>query len=70
VNTLTVMATESTRSSPRTCRRRSRQDTGIRFGIVEQHQFATLAITARRQPVAPLGVDQSKALWEHLKLPA
>lgn len=43
------------------------QDTGIRFGNVEAHQFAAIAVTAADGTTAPLGFEQSKALWEHLK---
>ncbi|MFH1575166.1 MAG: restriction endonuclease subunit R, partial [Acidobacteriota bacterium] len=42
-------------------------DTGIRFGIVEEHQFAAIAVTAPDGTATPLGVEQSKTLWEHLK---
>ena len=44
------------------------KDTGIRFGIVEQHQFAAIAVTGADGHAAPLGMEQSKALWEHLKV--
>ena len=46
VNTLTVVATESYRAVRREAfKRKSRQDTGIRFGIVEKHQFASIPVT-------------------------
>ncbi|MBS0228301.1 MAG: DEAD/DEAH box helicase family protein [Proteobacteria bacterium] len=67
VNRLTVIATESYQEFADNLQREIEADTGIRFGIVEQHQFATLAITAPDGTVAPLGVDQSKALWDHLR---
>ena len=42
-------------------------DTGIRFGIVEAHQFAAVTVTDAYGNKSPLGFEQSKALWEHLR---
>lgn len=67
VNRLTVIATESYQEFADNLQKEIEADTGIRFGIVEQHQFATIAITGADGKVTPLGVDQSKALWEHLR---
>lgn len=67
VNRLTVIATESYQEFADQLQKEIEADTGIRFGIVEQHQFATIAITTADGKVAPLGVDQSKALWDHLR---
>jgi type III restriction enzyme len=67
VNRLTVIATESYKEFADNLQKEIEADTGIRFGIVEQHQFATIAITTPDGKVAPLGVDQSKALWDHLR---
>lgn len=67
VNTLTVVATENYEEFAENLQKEIEADTGIRFGIVEQHQFAAIAVTASDGQTVPLGVDQSKALWEHLK---
>ncbi len=67
VNRLTVIATESYQEFAEKLQKEIEADTGIRFGIVEQHQFATIAIAMPDGKVAPLGVDQSKALWDHLR---
>jgi len=67
VNRLTVIATESYQAFADALQKEIEADTGIRFGIVEQHQFATIAIATPDGKVAPLGVDQSKALWDHLR---
>lgn len=67
VNRLTVIATESYQEFADNLQKEIEADTGIRFGIVEQHQFATIAITTPDGKVAPLGVEQSKTLWEHLR---
>ena len=67
VNTLTVIATESYEQFAERLQQEIEDETGLRFGIVEAHQFAGVtAIGADGQP-APLGFEQSKVLWEHLK---
>ncbi|MGD9851066.1 MAG: type III restriction-modification system endonuclease [Nitrospirales bacterium] len=67
VNTLTVIATESYEQFAEKLQKEIEDETGIRFGIVEAHQFAGVtAINADGQP-EPLGFDRSKKLWEHLK---
>ena len=67
INTLTVIATESYEQFAENLQKEIEQDTGIRFGIVETHQFAGIATTGPDGQPAPLGFDQSKVLWEHLK---
>lgn len=67
VNTLTVIATENYEQFAENLQKEIEAETGIRFGIVEQHQFAAIAVTGTDGLAAPLGVDQSKALWEHLR---
>lgn len=67
VNTLTVVATENYEQFAENLQKEIEKDTGIRFGIVEQHQFAVIAVTGADGHAAPLGMEQSKALWEHLK---
>jgi type III restriction enzyme len=67
VNTLTVIATENYEQFAENLQKEIEDDTGIRFGIVEPHQFATIAVTGADGSVISLGVEQSKALWEHLK---
>ncbi|TAN07334.1 MAG: restriction endonuclease subunit R [Rhodanobacteraceae bacterium] len=67
LNTLTVVATESYEDFAEKLQQEIEQETGIRFGIVEPHQFAGVVVTAKDGTETPLGIDQSKALWEHLK---
>ena len=67
VNTLTVVATESYEQFAENLQKEIEEETGIRFGIVETHQFAAVTVTAEDGTTAPLGVKQSKALWDHLK---
>jgi type III restriction enzyme len=67
VNTLTVIATESYEQFAESLQKEIEQDTGIRFGVVETHQFAGISTTGAKGQPAPLGFEQSKVLWEHLK---
>lgn len=67
VNTLTVIATESYEQFAENLQREIEADTGIRFGIVEFHQFAAITTLAADGTLAPLGVEQSTAIWDHLK---
>jgi len=67
INTLTVIATESYEQFAENLQKEIEDDTGIRFGIVEEHQFAGIAITDDAGKTVPLGFEQSKAIWNHLK---
>ena len=67
INTLTVIATENYEEFAENLQKEIEADTGIRFGIVEHHQFAAIAMTGADRQAVALGVDQSKALWEHLR---
>ena len=67
VNTLTVIATESYEQFADNLQKEIEADTGIRFGIVQEHQFATVVAKGEDGKEAPLGFDQSKVLWAHLK---
>jgi len=67
INTLTVVATESYEQFAYNLQKEIESDTGIRFGIVEQHQFAAIPVIDADGQIAPLGIEQSKELWEHLK---
>ncbi|SEJ66003.1 type III restriction enzyme [Pseudooceanicola nitratireducens] len=67
VNTLTVIATESYEQFADNLQKEIEADTGIRFGVVEKHQFANLAVTAEDGTTSPLGVDRSEEVWTYLK---
>ena len=67
INTLTVVATESYEHFAENLQKEIEDDTGIRFGIVEHHQFAGISVTGADGKSTPLGFDKSKQLWEHLK---
>lgn len=66
VNTLTVIATESYEQFAENLQKEIEQDTGIRFGVVEKHQFATITRTGEDGSMVQLGVEQSESLWTHL----
>ncbi len=67
VNTLTVIATESYEQFAENLQKEIEEDTGIRFGIVEKHQFAAIPVTDAAGKTTALGVAQSEAIWTHLK---
>lgn len=67
INTLTVIATESYEQFAENLQKEIEADTGIRFGIVEHHQFAGVTVTGTDGQPAPMGFDQSKTLWEYLR---
>lgn len=67
INTLTVIATESYEEFAENLQKEIEEDTGIRFGIVEAHQFATVVIVNEQGEAAPLGVEQSDKIWKFLK---
>lgn len=67
VNTLTVIATESYEQFAENLQKEIENDTGIRFGIVEKHQFANIAITGDDGTTSPLGVEKSEDVWNYLK---
>jgi len=66
VNMLTVIATERYESFAENLQKEIEADTGIRFGIVEEHQFAALAVQEGDGPAHALGVELSSVLWTHL----
>lgn len=66
VNTLTVIATESYQTFAENLQREIEKDTGVRFGVVEKHAFAAIAITDKEGDTKQLGFDQSEVLWKHL----
>ena len=67
VNTLTVVAMESYEEFAENLQREIEQDTGIRFGVVEDHQFAAIPIADEDGQMTPLGFEASKVLWNHLR---
>jgi len=62
-----VVANESYEAFAENLQREIEQDTGIRFGIVESHQFAPLPVLGADGQARAMGVDLSQQLWQHLK---
>lgn len=67
VNTLTVIATESYEQFAENLQKEIEQDTGIRFGIVEAHQFAAIPVVGVDGTTTVMGVESSKELWDYLQ---
>jgi len=67
VNTLTVVATEEYEKFAENLQREIEEDTGIRFGLVEKHQFAGIITSDEDGKPTALGVDQSEKIWNALK---
>lgn len=70
VNTLTVIATESYQEFAESLQKEIERDTGIQFGVVQDHEFAAIGIVQADGTQAPLGIEQSQTLWAHLKAKA
>ena len=66
-NTLTVIASESYEQFAENLQKEIEEDSGIRFGIVEKHQFASLQNPPGSGSQAVIGVEKSEVLWNHLK---
>ncbi|QXF12351.1 type III restriction-modification system endonuclease [Sphingopyxis terrae] len=67
INTLTVIATESYEAFAENLQKEIEADTGIRFGIVEKHQFAAIPVQQEDGTLAMLGFEESAAIHEYLK---
>ncbi len=67
VNTLTVMANESYEKFAEQLQKEIEQEEGIKFGIVEEHLFASIVVPLDEYTSEYLGADASKTLWNHLK---
>lgn len=63
-NTLTIIATESYQQFAENLQREIEEDTGIKFGIVERHQFANIPL---EDLTGPIGFEKSGDLWEFLR---
>lgn len=66
VNTLTVMANESYEDFVKQLQKEIEDEEGIRFGLVEQHQFANIVIAHEGEKPKFLGAEQSEQVWQHL----
>ena len=67
-NTLTVIARESYEEFAKELQREIAEDTGIRFGVVENHQFSAILVADESGGTTALGREASMEIWEELKL--
>ena len=67
INTLTVIATESYEEFAENLQKEIEKDTGIKFGIVEKHQFAAIPVLKADGSTGMLGFEESAAIFDHLK---
>ena len=67
INTLTVVATESYEEFAENLQKEIEKDTGIKFGIVETHQFAAIPVLKADGSAGMLGMEVSTAIFDHLK---
>jgi len=66
VNTLTVMANESYEEFANQLQKEIEDDTGIKFGLIEEHSFADLTLININNEEEYLVLDKSEDLWKHL----
>ncbi len=67
LNTLTVVARESYEEFAEGLQREIEKDSGIRFGVVEPHQFAQIPVSSSEEETRVLGFDRSQILYDHLR---
>ncbi|MDB0011507.1 DEAD/DEAH box helicase family protein [Crocinitomicaceae bacterium] len=65
-NTLTVMASESYTEFVDNLQKEIETDTGIRFGILEEHSFSNVVLKIEDEHPVYLGQEKSKELFSHL----
>lgn len=66
VNILTVMATESYTDFVEKLQKEIESDTGIRFGIIEEHSFSNVVLDIIDEQPIYLGQEKSKELFTHI----
>ena len=66
-NTLTVVARESYEDFAENLQREIEEDTGIRFGVIEPHEFAQIPVFGDGEESTVLGFDKSQILYDHLQ---
>ncbi len=67
VNTLTVVAMENYERFAANLQKEIEEDTGIRFGVVERHQFIGVSTADADGNPQPLPLASSEAIWDHLR---
>ncbi len=67
VNTLTVMANESYEDFAKELQKEIEKEEGIKFGVVEEHSFASIPVLDKSGESNNLGVELSAKIYEHFK---
>ena len=67
VNTLTVMANESYEDFARALQKEIEDEEGIKFGIIEEHLFANIAVENENGEIEYFGSTNSEVVYEYLK---
>lgn len=66
VNTLTVIAKESYEDFAENLQREIEEETGIRFGVVEEHQFSLIQVEDDKGQAQRLDPEEAKEIWRYL----
>ena len=66
VNTLTVMANESYEQFVAALQKEIEEEEGIKFGVIEKHQFASIVISDAADTKQFLGAKKSEEIYQHL----
>ncbi|MBO2546011.1 DEAD/DEAH box helicase family protein [Salegentibacter sp. BDJ18] len=67
VNTLTVMASESYQDFVKNLQNEIEKDTGIKFGVLEDHSFNNIVLNLDEEETEYLGQEKSEKLYNYLK---
>jgi len=67
VNTLTVMANETYEDFAKGLQKEIEKEEGIKFGVIEDHEFANITIQNEDGSISYLGAKQSEVLHTYLK---
>lgn len=66
VNTLTVMANESYEDFAIGLQREIEKEEGIKFGVIEKHEFSNITIKNKNGEIVYLGAKESEKLYDYL----
>jgi type III restriction enzyme len=67
VNTLTVIANQSYELFAEQLQKEIEEEEGIKFGVVEKHLFAGIAVPTGDNTTSYLGTETSGKIWDYLK---
>ncbi|MDE2822015.1 MAG: DEAD/DEAH box helicase family protein [Chloroflexota bacterium] len=67
VNTLTVVAREAYEDFAENLQKEIEQDTGVRFGVIDAHDFSQISVKDDTGKDTTLGLRNSEVLYDHLR---